>query len=183
MMLATIGEAPVSTITGGLPSDVALALRVLDEIDREVQSSGRTFNRDFNVELTLNSDSEGTLVANTLMGEGSNRTQNFAIRQGKLYDRSDRTFVFTSSPKVHITIGLDFEDLPIVARTYISHRSGRVYAERILGAVQSGLRSDEAISRTALESYESQSADYRLSDSLDVARVAYRRSPMDNFGG
>ena len=43
-MLATIGEAPVNSITGTLPLDASLAKNTLNEINREVQSAGWHFN-------------------------------------------------------------------------------------------------------------------------------------------
>ena len=43
-MLSTIGEAPVNSLTGSLPVDASMAVNILNEVNREVQSAGWKFN-------------------------------------------------------------------------------------------------------------------------------------------
>ena len=45
ILLTTIGEAPVNTLTGNQVTDVTVATQVLLEISREIQSQGWHFNR------------------------------------------------------------------------------------------------------------------------------------------
>ena len=52
-ILSTIGEAPLSTLTGSLPVDGTTAKNVLNEINREVQSAGWQFNSHYKVDLTI----------------------------------------------------------------------------------------------------------------------------------
>ena len=51
-ILSTIGEAPLSTLTGSLPVDGTMAKSVLNEINREVQSMGWHYNTQPNVTLS-----------------------------------------------------------------------------------------------------------------------------------
>ena len=51
VLLTTIGEAPVNTLTGKQTTDVAIAQQVLNEVNREVQSRGWHFNTEYDVEL------------------------------------------------------------------------------------------------------------------------------------
>ena len=51
-MLSTIGESPINTLTGILPVDATLAINILDEVNREVQSQGWKFNSSYKVSLT-----------------------------------------------------------------------------------------------------------------------------------
>ena len=44
ILLTTIGEAPVNTLTGNQVTDVSIANQVLNEVSREVQSQGWHFN-------------------------------------------------------------------------------------------------------------------------------------------
>jgi hypothetical protein len=44
VLLTTIGEAPVNTLTGNQVTDVTVAKQVLLEISREIQSQGWHFN-------------------------------------------------------------------------------------------------------------------------------------------
>jgi len=50
-MLAAIGEAPVSTLTGATQADVQMAINILRDVTREVQSWGWRFNTEFGMEI------------------------------------------------------------------------------------------------------------------------------------
>ena len=51
-ILSTIGEAPLSTLTGSLPVDGTTAKNILSEIRREVKSAGWHCNTEDKVDLT-----------------------------------------------------------------------------------------------------------------------------------
>ena len=55
VLLTTIGEAPVNSLSGKQTTDVAIAQQVLNEVNREVQSRGWHFNTEYDVELILTS--------------------------------------------------------------------------------------------------------------------------------
>jgi hypothetical protein len=50
-MLTSIGESPVNTITASTTTDVSIAIQILDNVSREVQSVGWYFNTDTNYKL------------------------------------------------------------------------------------------------------------------------------------
>ena len=54
VLLTTIGETPVNTLTGNQVTDVTIAKQVLNEISREVQAQGWHFNTEDGVELMPN---------------------------------------------------------------------------------------------------------------------------------
>jgi hypothetical protein len=56
VMLTSIGESPVNTITSSTTTDVSIAIQILDNVSREVQSVGWHFNSDTNYKLTKNTD-------------------------------------------------------------------------------------------------------------------------------
>ena len=51
VMLTSIGESPVNTITSSTTTDVSIAVQILDNVSREVQSVGWHFNTDVNLSL------------------------------------------------------------------------------------------------------------------------------------
>ena len=53
VMLTAIGESPVNTITSSTTTDVSIAIQILDNVSREVQSVGWHFNTDTNYLLCL----------------------------------------------------------------------------------------------------------------------------------
>ena len=54
ILLTTIGEAPVNTLTGNQVTDVTIANQVLTEVSREVQAQGWHFNTEDKVVLSRN---------------------------------------------------------------------------------------------------------------------------------
>ena len=52
-ILASVGQAPVTTLEQTNP-DVAIAYNTLQQVSREVQAEGWTFNREYRYPLTPN---------------------------------------------------------------------------------------------------------------------------------
>lgn len=106
-------------------AEIADAAFHLNVVDKEVQSKGWWFNKDYSLRLSIASGGtvplpEGTLkVAPAYYNAGFNAAP-FVERAGKLYDLTNQTNVFTVQPIVDITVRLAFTDLPEVARRYIS---------------------------------------------------------------
>ena len=97
IMLAAIGEAPVSSLTGLLPQDVAIAQSTLVETNRAVQSEGWSFNTEIDVTLTRNASNEIDIPVDVLRVD-ANIHQHPTIdpiqRELKLYDRLNNTYTF-----------------------------------------------------------------------------------------
>jgi len=133
-MLTAIGEIPVSSITAATTNDVSIAINILEATSREVQSKGWYFNTDLNYTLSPNNSNNIELPANTLRVEleGSSRSNNYVERNRKLYDRYNNTFTITSPVKTTIVWYLEFENIPEVARHYITIRAARIFQDRML---------------------------------------------------
>mgnify|MGYP000191245973 CR=1 FL=1 len=133
-MLTAIGEIPVSSITAATTNDVSIAINILEATSREVQSKGWYFNTDLNYTLSPNNSNNIELPANTLRVEleGSSRSNNYVERNRKLYDRYNNTFTITSPVKTSIVWYLEFENIPEVARHYITIRAARIFQDRML---------------------------------------------------
>ena len=168
-MLIGIGEAPVNTLNSGL-QEAEVAAIVLDSISRETQSSGWSFNTDIRYTLSPNSSKEIFLPSNTLQVDttGLKRDYNSDIieRNGKLYDRTKNSYTFDDDVEVDLVYLFDFEELPEVARRYITLRAGRKFQENILGSSEMTQLQfkDEQAAFINLRDFESQSADYNIFD-------------------
>ena len=66
-MLSTIGEAPVNSLTGSLPTDASMAKNILDEVNREVQSGGWKFNTSYKATLSRNTDNKIPVANDTML--------------------------------------------------------------------------------------------------------------------
>ena len=89
-ILSTIGEAPLSTLTGSLPVDGTTAKNILNEISREVQSAGWHFNTQYKVDLTRDNSNKvpiGTDVVRVQLNVKYDKSSYDVVQRGnKLED-------------------------------------------------------------------------------------------------
>ena len=179
-MLGVIGESPVNTISGSsLPVSVVMALNVLDEVSREVQSEGWHFNTEFEYPLVRNSSNQFSLPTNTLKIDTpiDKYTDIDVVQRGtSLYDRKNHTDVFDEDLEVTITFELAFEDLPQQFRTYVNIKAARKFANRFLGSpeIESFTLRDEINAKATAVDSDSENADRTIFDNYDVLRVIDR---------
>jgi hypothetical protein len=115
-MLATIGEAPVNTLSN--PDEItAKAIRKLDFETTILQTTGYWFNH-YPVQLPLDANSEVVLPLNTARVDAGNT--NIIQRGMKLYNKYNSTFTFEKPLTVTLTILLDFDDIPLTAKMLIA---------------------------------------------------------------
>ena len=137
VMMTAIGETPVNSITSSTTTDVSIAIQILDNVNREVQSVGWSFNSEKDYVLTPNTSNEIALAANVLrvdtMGKSNNK--DYVERARKLWDRANHTYTITDE-KVYVDIVwfLDFTEIPEAARRYITIRASRIFQDRMLAS-------------------------------------------------
>jgi hypothetical protein len=134
-ILSAAGEAPVSSLAG-TTADAANADNILQETLVAVQSEGWHFNTEKDVPLVPASDKTITLPANTLKVDIDRyRYPNEVAQRGlRLYDRTARSYTFTSPLSVEIVYALPWEELPEHARRYITLRAARIFHDRFIGS-------------------------------------------------
>ena len=145
MLLAAIGEAAVSSLETATTVDVTQAKNLLSNINREVQQKGWHFNTEWDVILSLDSDSRIPLGTSILSIYSPTKLTTIRGREGSpfLYDLDKNTFTWGDSVNDAVTITLlDFEDIPQTARQYITTKAARIFQEEIIGQV-----SAEAVNR------------------------------------
>ena len=179
-MLGHIGEAPINSIANSeaLPVSANVALTTLREVAREVQTEEWHFNTVTDHSISPDADNKIPLPATTLFVDAVDNTDDYVQRGSYLYNRKDRTFTFTSSVKVDLTEELVWEDLPEVAKRYITLRASRIFQGRIVGSreLESLIAVDEMQARARLQELDSQSSDRTIFDSQDVQyRLGVRR--------
>lgn len=131
VLIASLGESPIASITPPPTSDADEALARLNEVDLEVQSEGWHWNREKDFQLSLNGDGTITVPAQTLsmaLAYGSAHNQapmEITVRGQTLYDIKNHTNVFTTAPYVDLVIRLDWDSLPQATRAYIVHEAAR----------------------------------------------------------
>ena len=171
-ILSTIGEAPLSTLTGSLPVDGTTAKNILNEISREVQSAGWHFNTQYKVDLTRDTTNKVPIGTDVVRVELSNRydksSYDVVQRGNYLFNlaKNSETFDqdFTENTLIYL---LDFDKLPEQARRYITIRSARVFHDRTLGAntLHKFSSEDEARSLSVMKQAEMATGDNTIFDS------------------
>jgi hypothetical protein len=180
-MLGHIGEAPVNSISNeaALPISASTALSVLREVSKEVQTEEWHFNTVTDYEPIQEATGKLRLLDNTLFVDSTDNRNDVVQRGLYLYDRKARTDVFSATLKVDLTLQLAWDDLPEVARRYITLRSSRLFQGRMIGSaeLQSLIALDEMQARARLLELDSQSSDRTIFDSADVSqRIGVHRN-------
>jgi hypothetical protein len=138
-MFTGIGQAPVVSLDSANP-EIALALSVLETVNKEVQSEGWHFNTEINYPFTA--DVNGHIfVPQNVLQISDNKTSNVqryqtVIRDGKLYDKLNHTYEFGADSVVLCDVVwlFNFEDIPEVFIRYIVQRATRVFSGRAVGS-------------------------------------------------
>ena len=139
-MLAAVGEAPITNLAADL-SEAQTAINILDDVSRETQTRGWSWNTVVNRKIKRTSTDEVMMPAATLAVDikdpytkRQDRSRKVTYRNNKLYDLLKSTYEFEDDPTVDIIIGLDFDELPESARRYITLDATSRYMQTILGA-------------------------------------------------
>ena len=110
-ILASVGQAPVTTLEQTNP-DVAIAYNTLQQVSREVQAEGWTFNKEYRYPLTPTDQGEIKIPDNMLQLDLSNEACDWKNRgydpirrDGKLYDRMNHTFEWKQDNIILILFG------------------------------------------------------------------------------
>ena len=181
VMLTAIGESPVNTITSSTTTDVSIAIQILDNVSREVQSVGWHFNTDTNYKLTKNTSNQIELPSNALRVDNSNQDADLDLveRGRKLWDRENHTYTINKDIRVNITWFLEFTELPETARRYITIRASRIFQDRMLASetLHTFHQVDELQALSALKEHEGDTRDHSIFDNYSTYRVIDR----DNF--
>ena len=182
IMLSSIGEAPVNSLSSGLV-DAELAQTTLHNVSREVQAAGWSFNTEYNRSYALDGAGELLLGNDVLKADMcATRTESFDLvqRGTKMYNRAEGTYILTDGPiKLDIVVFLDYALLPEAARRYITIRAARIFQDRTIGSQElHGFQlRDEQMALVELRDSDAENADHSIFDNYSVGSV------IDRLGG
>lgn len=168
-ILSNVGQSPVTVLDSGNPL-VEMAELILDEITSAIQCEGWIFNTEYAYPFTP--DENGFIASSpTILSLDSNGLTNsfIVIRQNRLYDKANHTFVFDGVQKLDVVWLFDFMDMPEAFREYATIRAANVFAGRAVGsqeAVAFGQREEILARATAIE-YDTQQGDYNIFQDQD----------------
>lgn len=163
-MLAAIGEAPVNTLEDSQNVDVENAIRVLNKVNRQVQSKGWSFNHIedtyLNVDITTKKIKWQDDILYLVGTDGTKYIQ----RGAYVYDFDNQTDTFDSDIEVEIIRLVDFDYMPPVVRDYIVAKSARIFQTQTLNddSIGQTLLAQEKDAWAALQEYEMELGDYSM---------------------
>lgn len=134
IMLDSIGESPVSSLSSGLP-DAEAAKTKLDEVNKLVQAKGWHQNTELDTKLTPDSNKNILVPATYLRVDtrGKDKDVNVSVRRlnnvSMLYDVKKRVFTFENTLQCDLIQLLEFEDLSLELSNYIAYRAARKFQE------------------------------------------------------
>jgi len=183
-MLSTIGESPVNSLTGSLPLDASIAVNILNEVNREVQSAGWKFNTSWKVSLPRDVNNKLVVGTDVLHIEfnhlrESKSSYDPVLRGNYLYNLAKESYTWDKDFEyVTVIYLLDFENIPEQARRYITIRASRVYHDRTLGSqsIHKFSIQDEIGALALLKQTESDTADHNIFNSLDQHKIINRNN-------
>ena len=172
LILSTIGESPLISLSGSLPVDGTVAKNVLSEISREVQSAGWHFNTHYKSTLTRDTNNKIPVATNVVRVDLdpnliSRRDYDLVQRDGFLFNMAKDTDIFDRNfEDVTQVYLLPFNEIPEQAKRYITIRSARVFHDRTLGAntVHKFSQEDEKQALSILRNAEMRTGDYTIFD-------------------
>lgn len=144
-ILAITGDAPVATLDDSYIQS-KLAQQILNRASRDIQSKGWWFNEETDVTLQRDVNGYITLSPNVIQVTVKNDAGTIVQRGNRMYDKQNRTYVFTENLTVDIIYMLEWNELPQVARAHIADLSCIIFNNNFYNA--------QDIVQTLAQSYE-----------------------------
>lgn len=172
-LLASIGEDPVSDLED-LPPAGNTALLLLRSQSRQLQEEPRWFNYETDVTLTPNVDDEIEVPTNCLAIDGVDEP---LIQVGSLlYNTETKSYEFTTPVTVEILYHRPWDELPSVARRYITALSIERFIEGFPGAEPTSASRQRNLQRAQMAFFraELKAGDYNLLNNAAIQTMVRR---------
>ena len=146
---------------------------LIENVKEELLSEGWTFNTDEAWSLAPDVEGYITVPADVIRVDTAS---NYIRKDGKLYDKDNQTYKFTSAVSCDIVWDLDFDVLPPIMQQYITLKASRILHQRLVGDadVLSILVQDERDALVRVKMHEEDIGDYNIFDNTTVSRVISR---------
>ena len=171
-ILGSIGQSPITQLkntTGALIStnpEISFIYNLLVETTKDVLNEGWHFNTEEHIEIQPDANKNISIPTNMLrydIHDGQMfRDRDVVKREGKLYNKVDHTFEFSSPVFVDATYLYDFEDVPSAFQRYIIAKASTRAATQLVGDANLArlLQTQEAQTRASVMEYDTQQGDH-----------------------
>ena len=153
--------------------DVAIAYNTLQEVSREIQSEGWSFNTERNYDgfqpdtVTKKIQIPSNVIQMDLSGDyAANLGRNSVNRGGYVYDTIKHTNVWDTGETLYFDViwELDYKDLPQPIQAYIVARAASIVSSRVIGDPNQYqmLQQKEAYTRAMALEYDCNQGDHSI---------------------
>jgi len=177
-LLATIGESPVNSLNSGLV-EASSAEQTLNNVSRDFQAQGWSFNTDLTFKLSPDASSHLTLPANCLhvdtIHTRMSSDTDLVQRGSRMYDRIKNTYAIGKAVEVDIVVLLEFEEMPETARRYVAIKAARILQDRVLGSdsLHAFNTKDEMVAWNNVLQNEADVQDLNIFDNYETNKIAH----------
>lgn len=165
-MLAAIGESPVNSLEDDASADVANARRILNNVNREIQSKGWTYNIVEGETLIPDSFSGFIPYMSDYLRMTVAGGTPYVRRGDNVYDKANRTDVFTGPIVVDLIRLKDYSEMPECFRNWIVVKASRRFNMFFFGAgeIEGHLAETEEEHYRSCMEYELDFGDFNMLD-------------------
>lgn len=165
---------------------VSKAITIFDDVTRKELERGWDFNTDYDYALSptlsqfpLPTTPWAVLACNIRPSNSGGK--DIVVREGKLYDKTNRTFTFTESEiKADLTWDIDFDDLPLVMQEFIISAASVKFSVQVSvdPALTAQLRVEERDAWSRLKQSDSQQSEASVYQRYPLAQIARNWIPL-----
>lgn len=163
-MLAAIGEPAVLTLDEN-NSDVSNAQRILQRVNRRIQSKGWVFNLNEQAVLTPDvRDRRIRWLPSYLKVHATGSA--YVQRNGYVYDLKSDTDVYPAAIQVTLLRLVPYEEMPVCFRDYIVAVASREFNSKFFGSIESAQELEEQVAElwAQCNEYEMDVGEYNALD-------------------
>ena len=169
-ILGSIGQSPITSLTGTALQnpEISFIKNLLDQVNRDVQTSGWHFNTQYRVKQSPDAQGNYVVPQNSILYDISDgqidRDTDVTKINGKLYDLVHQTDVFTKDYYFDIITLYNFEDVPPAIQRYIIARASMRAATQLVSNADlvKLLQLEEEQAKANALNYETEQGDYNF---------------------
>ena len=172
-VLTMVGVAAVADLSDPQRQDALAAQQTLNEVLHQVATTRQYFNRYEKVTLTPDTSNEIIIADEVFDVELYNDSRQVIIKNGKLYELTNKTYEFTSDVEADVTYYLEITDMPEVIKRYIIQATARKLYLKLFGpsAHLQILAAEEKMAYDTMQRWELESSDANMLNHADRLRV------------
>jgi hypothetical protein len=173
-VLSVAGDNPIQTLNEEY-QPVFIIRQMLNNISRDMQIKNYWFNTEYCVDLESNTETDKIILPFNVLNFEPKDTK-YVARGLTVYDREARTSTITETIVADISVMLEFDELPQVARKYIQSMCRQQYNNEYHGdtTLNAGLTEEVSNAKSDLDKAHIENEDINIFSNARSINIAFR---------